>query len=93
MFTRKDYMEHKCSHQAYYAQLVTPGVKAAVKNKFGPRLVNSNWPFNDIPLAEWDKLIPWVPYYKFKELGDSHTRSGAVCVLKAAAQQLKEKGL
>lgn len=90
MFTRADYMSGLCP---YYAQLVTPDLKAAVKRNLGPRLVNSNWPFNDIPLAEWGKLIPWVSYYEFKELGDSHTLAGAVCVLKAAAQQLKEEGL
>jgi len=91
MYTRADYMNRLCTHHAYYAQLVTPAVKAAVNQHLGPKLADSEWPFNTIPLAEWDKLTTYVPNHKFLEYGDTPSLAGAVCVLKAAAVQLKEK--
>lgn len=55
-FTRQQYMDHECTHRQYFAQFVTPEIKAAVRSYFGAdRLCASTNPhFNDIPLSKWD---------------------------------------
>ena len=91
-FTRKDYMSNKCTHREYYGQLVTPSIRERVANAIPNGLTESTDPhFNDIPLATWDRIGAYsVPSEEFKKLGDIRTAAGVVCVLKEAAQQIRE---
>jgi len=85
-------------HREYFAQFVTPELKAIVRGAFGlDRLLSSNDKyFNDIPLIRWDALHTRVPNSVFsaiKASGDvnAKTLSNSVCVLKEVARQLVEE--
>lgn len=96
-FTRLQYLNGDCSHSDYYSQFVTPSLRESVKNWIGEKdIMNSqNEHFNDIPLARWDgfqQVVASIPFgisAKMKELGDSLTLAGTVCIAKEAARQIK----
>ena len=92
IYTRKDYMSNKCTHEEYYGQLVTQGMKEHVARAIPQGLAKSTDPaFNDIPLSTWDRLgMVYNLTAEFKELGDIRSKAGIVCVLKEAARQVKE---
>jgi hypothetical protein len=94
-------MDGQVSHDDYYAQFVTPEVKAAVARRFGNRLYDSTDPhLNDLPLKEWDSIIGWIDgrHEKIKntlgvakslrDAGDSVSCGTLICVLKAAGRQM-----
>lgn len=92
MKTRKDYMDNKVSHEDYYGQFVTDGVKSIVANRIGiDRIKKSkDRSFNDIPLKEWDDIILSSSIAdKVREAGDIYSLSTQVCILKAAARLIK----
>lgn len=103
-FTRADYMAaasgfdegtRVAAHRRYFAQFVTPGVKAAVARHISiARIAASKDPhYNDIPLREWDAVYTAWPFEVaslMKEAGEYLTPAGAVCILKEAARQLVE---
>lgn len=98
--TRKEYMERgdqDSAHREYYSQFVTEGIRQAVSLKFGDKIHQSECPhFNDIPLVGWDSLAKTYSFHvahKNKELNGSHTFSlcEGVCMLKEAAQQIREE--
>jgi len=94
-FTRQEYLAQNCTHREYYAQFVNSAITDRVINAFGAeRICNSEDPhFNDIPLARWDVLLIPVPAWinkKMRELGDYPTLAGCVCILKEAANQIRE---
>ena len=91
-FTRKDYMSDKCTHEEYYGQLVTQGMKDHIARAIPQGLARSTDPhFNDIPLPTWDRLgMAYSLRDEFKALGDIKSAAGMVCVLKEAARQVKE---
>ena len=92
IFTRKDYMSNKCTHEEYYGQLVTQSIKDHVTRAMPQSIAKSKDPsFNDIPLDSWDRIGAYsVPPGAFKKLGDFRTAAGVVCVLKEAARQIKQ---
>ena len=96
LFTRADYLADKCTHQQYYAQFVSEVAKNLVARHIGlDRIKASKDPhFNDIPLARWDQIahggIPRA--IAFKDVGDTSTLAGNVCIAKEAARQLKAGG-
>ena len=94
VYTRKDYMSDKCTHEEYYGQLVTQGMKDHVVRAIPQALAKSTDPvFNDIPLSTWDRLgMVYNLRDEFKALGDIKSTAGMVCVLKEAARQVKEDG-
>ena len=94
IYTRKDYMTNKCTHEEYYGQLVTQGMKNHVVRAIPQALAKSTDPvFNDIPLSTWDRLgMVYNLRDEFKALGDIKSAAGMVCVLKEAARQVKEDG-
>ena len=57
-WTRKDYMDGRCSYNDYYEQFVTVGVKLAVNARFSidrlTRAYEQDHALNTIPLKEWD---------------------------------------
>jgi hypothetical protein len=101
LITRAEYLapgqtDPKAAHRAYYAQFVTPAHFARLGNLLGliERIKSSNDPhFNNIQLSTWDRMA--VPLSaesaaRMKECGDYPTLAGAVCILKEAAQQIRE---
>lgn len=93
-FSRKDYLDGKCTHREYYSQFVNQIVRDKVAQKFSKSLKESNDPhFNDIPLQRWDYVFALVPPFikdAMKEAGDYPTAAGLVCIAKEAARQIKE---
>ena len=52
MFTRQDYLNHKCTHEQYYSQFVTPGMlkvlsdtvfKSYVSDTKGPKILAGDY--------------------------------------------------
>jgi hypothetical protein len=91
MFTRDQYLNGKCTHRQYYAQLVTESHRLAAES-FGidnlRRAFAEDEHFNSIPLASWDARAGLRADYK--SLGDGRSLAGDVCILKEAARQLIE---
>ena len=96
MYTRKDYLNNKCTHRQYYAQFVNDNVKLMIKDWIGiKRLLKSKDKYlNDIPLNTWDKIgLPYGIKDLLKKAGDFYTLAGQVCILKEAARQMVEDSL
>lgn len=100
IITRSDYLsaqgDRKAAYRAYYAQFVTPAHFARIERGIGIQAVKASTDehFNDIPLKLWDKLAVPVPAESarlMKEALDYPTLCGAVCILKEAAQQIREQ--
>lgn len=86
-------MDGACTHAEYYGQFVTAETKALVIRVIGLYRINNskNEHFNDIPLSEWDRLVPKAPGSgQFQKAGDFYTIAGGVCLLKEAARQIRE---
>ena len=101
LFTRKDYMatsreDQPAAHRRYYGQFATDSVKKLVCTHIGTsRIIASTDPhFNDIPLEEWDHLARTHQSSLMVQEEEGGKRfwclSGAVCILKEAARQIKE---
>jgi hypothetical protein len=103
-FSREQYLRQECDHDTFYAQFVTDGVVYVVLSAIGKeRIIKSTNPhFNDIPLAEWDRLKDRVResmngkmfkamvcpnYGKGKIL---FSLSDAVCIAKRAAKRVRD---
>lgn len=89
MFTRKDYLEGKCTHREYYAQFVTEEQKLAVREVFKAEIKDG------FPVDTWGSINIWDRvglYFEtvnlLKKAGDGFTLAGAVCVNKEAARQI-----
>jgi predicted aminopeptidase len=88
--------DRMAAHRAYYAQLVTPAHFDRLRKRVGmvDRIKKSqDKHFNDIPLSVWDLMAASVPAETariMRECGDYPTLAGAVCILKEAAQQVRE---
>lgn len=98
-YNRKDYMEGKVSHDEYYAQFVTKSTCWLICNGIGKQaIINSTDPhFNDIPLAQWDRLANLIMdglAALAKSNASTHggkpslSLSDKVCLLKAAARHI-----
>lgn len=85
------------AYRTYYSQFVTGEIKNRVLIRFGKERIlrSTDKHFNDIPLYLWDYLSSPCPFevgQLLKEAGDYPTLSGMVCILKEAAQQIREEG-
>jgi len=93
-WTRKDYMDRKCTHRQYYGQFVTPALVDAVARMIGVDRINRSTDphLNDIPLRFWDSL-PWlgIDHLVGKAGSGGVSMSDKVCVMKEAAKQFKER--
>lgn len=101
ILTREDYINKRCTHRQYYAQFVTPAVLKLVKDHIGDDTVKASKDpyFNDTPLKRWDDIsvafkqeLSIAPQYK-EWLGVREPLwclSSAVCILKEAANQIRE---
>lgn len=105
IYTRAEYMrdaqhestnspEGEQAHRRYFGQFVTPGTKTRVLSAIGiDRLMKSTdyKNLNDIPLREWDALVPRLPGSGgFTRAGDYYTTANGVCLAKEAARQIIE---
>ena len=98
LITRTAYLAHsspdqKTAHRAYYAQFVTPAHFSRLKSLANRIKLSRDPHFNDIELRTWDRLAVPIPAGSvsiMRECGDYPTLAGAVCILKEAAQQIKE---
>ena len=93
MRTRIEYIKGDCTQREYYAQFVNAETKALVLHVIGREriMASKGEHFNDIPLATWDALVPKAPGSGgFAKAGDYYTLAGGVCMLKEAAQQIRE---
>lgn len=81
-------------HRAYYAQFVTDTTREMVRSRVGEgRIMGGDPHFNDIPLDGWDRLVPYLTAdvrAAVKAAGDTMTPCVGVCILKEAAQQIRE---
>jgi hypothetical protein len=97
-YMRSEYMAESqldgpAAHRKYFGQFVTRGTIARVVNHIGAeRLMASKDPhMNDIPLALWDELVPYLPGSGgFERAGDYYTKGVGVCLAKEAALQWVE---
>lgn len=104
-FNRKQYMAGEISHDDYYGQFVGASVLDLVSRAIGSdRIIRSeDEHFNDIPLSLWDALHPGIRRICGLAISESNssTSSGSggvslsdtVCVAKAAARQIRDRGL
>ena len=96
MYTRKQYMDNEVSHAEYYAQFGIHLIKL-VENRIGKqRILESNDPyFNDIPLAEWNRLDVSVRQLVGRMIRECNgpkagvSPSDCVCAAKSAARIIK----
>lgn len=101
MIARKEYIiDGTATHQQYYGQFVTEGVKRVVNSFIGKtNIINSTGVyFNDIPLRKWDALqlpqdvLRLVSKANYPDKPDGgYTLSDVVCIAKEAARQIKEE--
>ena len=91
-------MNNEVSHAEYYAQFGIHLIKL-VGNRIGKkRILKSNDPyFNDIPLAEWDRLEPSVRQFVGGMIRECNgpkagvSLSDCVCAAKSAARIIKNE--
>ena len=93
-FTRKDYLNNKCSYNEYYAQFITEQIVNYVQASIGKEkiLASKDPHFNDIKLFAWDILAQVIlqsTQYLRKAAGESGSLSASVCIAKAAAEQIR----
>jgi hypothetical protein len=95
MKTKKQRMNHECTHREYFAQFVTSGFSDSVARQIGAeRLIaaKDEQHLNNIPLREWDAILPpFGSIAKMKEAGDFMTLGDSVCIAKEAALQFIER--
>ena len=94
-FTRRQYLNGKCTHRQYYAQYVTPEVTGEVLNRWSRETLLASFQednfFNSLitPLRLWGEIpLPKDTDSKMRRRGDYLTLAGRVCICKEAAQQI-----
>lgn len=94
-YTRKQRLDDECTHREYFAQFATAATKNIVMQRIGIKaiLTSNDDSLNDIGLDTWDCLpdFPRSTFDHMKQLGDSMSMAGKVCIYKEAAKQIKEE--
>lgn len=100
IYTRAEYMRDSqndngtlTAHRRYFGQFVNGQTIARVVSAIGADrlLASKDRHFNDIPLSEWDRLVPNLPGSGgFAKAGDYYTLGNGVCLAKEAARQYIE---
>lgn len=94
MYTRQDYLDHKCTHSEYFAQFVNDMQKRIILSRWAAKELARAWEndesFNthSTPIAQWDRLSCPTDHRLLDELGEYSTPSTRVCILKEAARQI-----
>lgn len=93
-FTRRDYMDNKCTHHEYYSQFVTEETKRLVIRFIGSKdflseKFEADNNLNNISLRQWDSIALCNKHIgAIDENGTGvkiYSKSNAICVLKTAA--------
>jgi len=94
MWTRKDYINEKCSHQEYYGQFYTHQLVDYIRRTVGEKRIKKSKDkyFNDISLSVWDAQAVTVRRMvgDISKYGESWTLSTAVCIAKEAARRIRD---
>lgn len=98
MMTHSEYLESSrkdgpAAHRAYFGQFVTTATIARVVSAIGAERIKASTDphMNDIPLHEWDSLVPYLPGSAgFAKVGDWYSNANGVCLAKEAARQFAE---
>lgn len=90
-FSHIDYVNGLCTHREFYAQFLTPAVFSLVRQFIGAEKIlrSTDEHFNDIPLKTWDLI---ANSYAHMLKTDYNSLCQRVCLLKEAAQQIRENG-
>lgn len=93
LFTHKDFMADKCTHEEYYAQFINEaGIEMVKKSKAFKRVLKSESKnLCEATIEEWDLIgTAGEAANLLVTLGDRWTLSAAVCINKAIARHLLE---
>ena len=102
VWTRKDYMMHRCTHSQFYGQFVNEHILNGIERLRKEIEDSQDENLNDIPLKIWDSMT-WIKEYidrdKWrKALGWDNPKtypwsmSDQVCIAKEAARMLNGDG-
>ena len=93
---RKQYISGEKTFDEFYGQFVTNQVAEVVRVGIGEDLVKASTDqhFNDIPLAQWDRLYGLIQMLVGRDVAEANGGGGVslsdtVCVAKAAAKLIR----
>ena len=96
MYTRQDYLNHKCTHREYFAQFVNGLHKRIVLERWTTKELARAWENNEAfntrvtSISQWDRLPCPTDHRLLDAVGEHSTPSTRVCILKEAARQIVE---
>jgi hypothetical protein len=85
----------ECSHEEFFEQFVTEKHILTVSRMIGVTriILSKDDAFNDIPLKEWDAIpVPLGTTERLEKVNEFLTLSYNVCINKAAARIIKQRG-
>lgn len=94
MYTRQDYINHKCTHSEYFMQFVNVMQKRMILSRWAAEELAKAWENDEAfntwftSIREWDKIFCPVDPRLLDAVGESSTPSTRVCILKEAARQI-----
>lgn len=96
MYTRQDYLDHKCTHREYYAQFVNDLQKRMIFEVWSAKELARAWEDNEAfnthetKVERWDRIACPIDHRIMDEAGEHSAKAMRVCVLKEAAKQIVE---
>lgn len=94
MYTRQDYLDHKCTHSEYFRQFVNGMQKRIILSRWTAEELAEAWEndesFNTYytPIGEWDKIYCPADPRLLDAVGETLTPSTRTCIRKEAARQI-----
>lgn len=96
MYTRQDYLNHKCTHREYFAQFVNGLHKRIVLERWTTKELARAWENDEAfntrvtSISQWGRLPCPTDHRLLDAVGEHSTPSTRVCILKEAARQIVE---
>lgn len=96
MYTRQDYLNHKCTHSEYFAQFVNDMQKRIILERWTAKELARAWENDEAfntrltSIAQWGRLPCPTDHRLLDAAGEHSTPSTLVCILKEAARQIVE---
>lgn len=90
-FSRKEYMENKCTHKEYYDQFITPaGIELVSKSvAFKKLMKNNSEDLSSVTINFWDLIgTAHDAVALLNSKGDTWSLASAVCINKAIAEHI-----
>ena len=97
MHSYQNYQNGKVSFETFYAQFDRPELRKKILETFPLSFLRkSSYPFTDLPLASWDKLIAGSELAtkirkELKAAGGTPALSTYACIAKISAKRLLEE--